>query len=40
MASQIRHDLSLLVFFLITGLLLLLYPTVSDYWNSHYQSEA
>ncbi|HFR3154221.1 TPA: class C sortase, partial [Streptococcus suis] len=34
------HDLSLLVFFLITGLLLLLYPTVSDYWNSHYQSEA
>ncbi|HEM2823750.1 class C sortase [Streptococcus suis] len=40
MASQIRHDLSLLVFFLITGLLLLLYPTVSDYWNSHYQLEA
>ncbi|MGV3250638.1 class C sortase [Streptococcus suis] len=38
--SKNNYITSLLVFFLITGLLLLLYPTVSDYWNSHYQSEA
>lgn len=29
-----------LVFILIIGLSLLLYPTVSDYWNSFHQSEA
>lgn len=29
-----------LIFILIIGLSLLLYPTVSDYWNSFHQSEA
>ena len=31
---------NVLVFILIIGLSLLLYPTVSDYWNSFHQSEA
>ncbi|SDO92345.1 sortase A [Streptococcus equinus] len=31
---------NILVFILIIGLSLLLYPTVSDYWNSFHQSEA
>lgn len=30
----------LLVFILLIGLSLLLYPTVSDYWNSFHQSKA
>ena len=30
----------LLVLILLTGVSLLLYPTVSDYWNSFHQSQA
>ena len=30
----------ILILFLLAGLFLLLYPTVSDYWNSLHQSKA
>ena len=30
----------IIVFILLIGLSLLLYPTVSDYWNSFHQSRA
>ena len=38
----IKKNLStiILVFILFVGLSLLLYPTVSDYWNSFHQSRA
>ena len=35
-----RRSTILLVFFLLAGLSLLLYPTVSDWWNSMHQSRA
>ena len=38
----IRKHLStiIVILFLVVGLCLLLYPTVSDYWNSFYQTRA
>ncbi|MGT2753996.1 class C sortase [Streptococcus ovis] len=42
MLKKIKSNLTtiLLVFTLLIGLSLLLYPTVSDYWNSFHQSRA
>ena len=42
MFKKIKSNLTtiLLVFILLIGLSLLLYPTVSDYWNSFHQSRA
>ncbi len=42
MLKKIKSNLTtiLLVFILLIGLSLLLYPTVSDYWNSFHQSRA
>ena len=40
--AKIKANFStiILVFILLVGLSFLLYPTVSDYWNSFHQSEA
>ncbi len=42
MIAKIKANFStiILVFILLVGLSFLLYPTVSDYWNSFHQSEA
>lgn len=40
MKSKRNYTTVLLVIILVAGMVLLLYPSVSDYWNSFHQSRA